>query len=291
MRLDWLEVFLTVADELHFGRTADRLGMSQPAVSRAVAALEASLGTQLLDRTSRQVALTPAGVAFERGARETTSALARATRAARAGVEGGLSSIRLGMMIGAAQPPVGRLVAELRLREPAALVTLVTVDERGLATALTSGEVDAVAAWQPSVPAGLYSRPLASVPLVVLLPEGHPLASRKVVRWADLADEEVLIPARERQPVVYDLYRTLASRAEVVPRIAMDVATTTDLLLMVASGAGIGHAPIPVELRWDGVVVRRHEPEIEARYVLAWAVRTAAVNALLQALDAVEPRL
>ncbi len=201
MRLDWLQVFLTLCEELHFARTASRLGMSQPAVSRAIASLERAVGVALVDRTSRQVVLTPAGEVFRRGAQQTSDALARAVRTARVGREGGLTTVRLGMMIGAAQPPVGRLVAEVRRREPAALLTLVTVDERELADALSQGAVDAAVAWEASVPAGLYTRPVASVPLRVLLPEGHPLARKAVLSWADLASQEVILPARDRQPV------------------------------------------------------------------------------------------
>jgi len=287
LRLDWLQVFLTLCEELHFARTATRLGMSQPAVSRAIASLEGAVGVALVDRTSRQVTLTPAGEVFRHGARQTADALERAMRTARIGEQGQLNELRLGMMIGAAQPPVGRLVAELRRREPAALVTLVTVDERELADTLSHGVVHAAVAWEASVPAGLYTRPVASVPLRVLLPEEHPLARRDVLTWADLARQEIILPARDRQPVLFDRYRTLNAEQGYVPRIAMDVATTTDLLLMVASGAGIGHAPVPLELSWSGVVVRPHEPPIVTRYVLAFSTRSPEVKILLKALEAV----
>jgi len=286
VRLDWLKVFLTLGEELHFARTASRLGMSQPAVSRAIASLESAVGVVLVDRTSRQVALTPAGEVFRRGARQTAEALERAIRTARVGEESALTDLRLGMMIGAAQPPVGNLVAEVRRREPAALLTLVTVDERDLADALSQGVVHAAVAWEASVPAGLYTRLVASVPLRVLLPEGHPLARREVVTWADLAHQPVILPARDRQPVLFDHYRAITRDHGYVPRIAMDVATTTDLLVMVASGAGIGHAPVPPELEWKGVVVRPHEPPIVTRYVLAFSTRSPAVRVLLDALEA-----
>ncbi|MEM6928602.1 MAG: LysR substrate-binding domain-containing protein, partial [Myxococcota bacterium] len=289
MRWKWMTVFLALCEELHFARTAARLGVSQPAVSRAIASLEAWLDVQLVDRSSRHVSLTPAGVVFERGARQTVERLEFAVREVRAGQLATVAEVRLGTMIGASQPPVGAAVAALRERHPVAKVTLVSVGEGELASALHDGEVDAVLAWEESVPSGLFSRLVAAVPLVVLVPEGHPLARQDVVTWADLASEEVILPTREAQPVVSDRYRQLAAEHGRVPRLAAHVSTATDLLMMVASGVGIGHAPLPDELGWRGVVARPHEPRIDIRYVVAWSTTSPAVTALLE--DDIAPLL
>lgn len=279
-----MTVFLALCEELHFARTAVRLGMSQPAVSRAIASLEAWLDVQLVDRSSRHVSLTPAGVVFERGARGTFDQLELAIREVRAGQQATVAQVRLGTMIGASQPAVGAAIAALRERHPAARVTLASIGESELASALHDDDVDAVLAWEESVPSGLFSRVVASVPLVVLVPEGHRLADHEVVTWAELATEEVILPTREAQPVVSDRYRQLAAEHGRAPRLAASVPTAADLLMMVAAGVGIGHAPLPEGLTWAGVVVRPHEPRFDIRYVVAWSTTTPAVTALLEAM-------
>ncbi len=111
MELRYLQAFTLLAEELHFGRAAKRLGVVQPAFSRTIKALEDEVGVPLVRRSSKAVALTPAGEAFlvpAHAALKRTDDAVRAARLRSASVTG---ELRLGMMIGAAQPAVGRLIA------------------------------------------------------------------------------------------------------------------------------------------------------------------------------------
>ncbi|MEM9455947.1 MAG: LysR substrate-binding domain-containing protein [Myxococcota bacterium] len=276
-----LRAFLALADERHFGRAAERLGVSQPAISRAVASLEKELGVTLVDRTSRSAVLTRAGLAFQRGAIATLETLDHAYASARAGHDGGVRRLRLGMTIGAAQPGCGRLLASFRRNNPNAFVSLVDVDERHLADALARQTIDAAIAWDACVPSGLHTQPVASAPMMILVPQGHPLARQASIGLHDLAPYEVVIPCRHRLPVVFERYRTMTQEAGFGVKLAVDVTSVEQMLAVVAAGAGLGHAPVNPDLRYPGVVVRPQEPGLSLDYVLVWSSRTAPLDALL----------
>jgi DNA-binding transcriptional LysR family regulator len=176
-----LRYFVAVAEERHFGRAADRLGMAQPPLSRAIRDLERQLGVQLLIRTTRQVTLTPAGEALLADARVALDAVAAAARRAR----------RSG------QQPVLRLV--LRADCDAGLLPKILdsydelpvellLDERGeQVPALHDGRADVALLSTPFDERGLDVEPLLTGPRVVALAATDPLAARSTVRLADLA--------------------------------------------------------------------------------------------------------
>src|ERR1700679_3099870 len=118
-----LRVFLALADELHFGRTAERLGISQPAVSESVRVLESRLGVKVFDRTSRRVRLTPAGE----------------------GLEGGFVLTTEG-------PALSRLIAAFQARYPACEVRLQEVETFDAYRALRRGDIDVLCNWLPPAP-------------------------------------------------------------------------------------------------------------------------------------------
>src|ERR1700761_6365933 len=191
LELRELRIFLVLADELHFGRTAERLGISQPGVSEAVRVLESRLGVKVFDRTSRRVRLTPAGEAL-RGdlvpalaaldqALAQTSELARTVR--------GL--LRGGFVLTADGPAFSQLTTEFQARYPACEVRLQEVVTFDAYRALRRGDIDVLCNWlavdEPGLTAGSafawFDRALAVAP-------GHRLATRPVVSVEDLADEE-----------------------------------------------------------------------------------------------------
>src|SRR5215468_2170515 len=153
-----LRIFLTLADELHFGRTAERLGISQPGVSEAVRILESRLGVKVFDRTSRRVRLTPAGEELKRGlapalaaldhALAETSQLSRAVR--------GL--LRVGFVLTTEGPALSRLTAAFQARYPACEVRLQEVETFDAYRALRRGDIDVLCNWlavdEPDLTAG-----------------------------------------------------------------------------------------------------------------------------------------
>jgi DNA-binding transcriptional LysR family regulator len=232
-----LRVFLALADELHFGRTAERLGISQPAVSESVRALESRLGVKVFDRTSRRVRLTPAGEELERGLAPALAAIDRAlagTSELSRTVQG---LLRVGFVLTTEGPALSRLIAAFQARYPACEVRLQEVETFDAYRALRRGDIDVVCNWlaadRPDLAAGAafahYRRALAVAPT-------HRLAGRPSVLVEDLADEETALLPRSVPPAVYDLLvppRTPSGRAI---RRTHPVATINEILSLVALG-------------------------------------------------------
>ncbi|MGJ3251390.1 MAG: LysR family transcriptional regulator [Elainellaceae cyanobacterium] len=281
MNLKTLNSFIVLAEELHFGRAASKCGISQPAMSRLLSDLEADVGAKLLDRTSREVSLTQAGRGFLESARKAVAYADMAVRAARAGAVDGIDRLTVGMGIGTAQPPVGQLIAKFKQAHPETRVTLCQLDERSIGSALADGEVDVAIAWDDSIPTGLYRQHLGTVPLSVLVQSGHPLETKEPMNLDDLADYPIILPARDRHPIIYDTYRRFTAEAGFEPTIAIDVSTMADTFAMVAAGVGVGHAPTVPGMTYPGVSILRRTPLFELNYELVWAHSLPAVEGLL----------
>ncbi len=281
MNVHQVRVFLTVADTLHFGQAAQQLGVTQPSISRVLSGLERQVGKELLDRTSRTIRLTPAGQAFLGPARLMVDHAGTALRAARSGVKGGIDKLRVGLMIGSAQPAVGKLIRRFKNLHPETLVSFHKADENTLGKQLTGDEIDIAVAWEASIPSGLYRKRLATVPMSFVLPTSHRLARKKAVALSDIGNEPIILPARESQPIIYQTYCKMVRRAGFEPVVSIDVLTIDELLAVVAAGAGIGNAPIVPGLRYPGVVLRPNLPAYMLSYELAWVDDRPVVRDLL----------
>ena len=282
MNLKTLNAFIVLAEELHFGRAAHKCGISQPAMSRLLSDLEAELGVKLLNRTSRDVSLTNAGRGFLESARKAVAYADMAVRAAKAGAVDGIDSLTVGMVIGTAQPWVGELIARFKQAHPETRVTLCQLDERSIGAALTDGEIDVAIAWEVSIPTGLNRQYLGTVPMAVLVQSGHELEAKETVSLADLAKYPIILPARDRQPIIYDTYLRATAEAGFEPVIAIDVSTMFHTLAMVAGGVGVGNAPVTPGLTYPGVSVLQQEPLFECNYELVWAHAVPSVESLLE---------
>jgi DNA-binding transcriptional LysR family regulator len=253
-----LRIFLMLADELHFGRTAERLGISQPGVSEAVRVLESRLGVKVFDRTSRRVRLTPAGEALKRGlvpalaaldqALAQTSDLSRAVR--------GL--LRVGFVLTTEGPALSRLIAAFQARYPACEVRLQEVETFDAYRALRQGDIDVLCNWlavdEPDLSAGTafahYQRALA-------VAATHRLAGRRTVSIEDLADEEVALLPPSTPPGVYDLLVPPCTPSGRPIRRTQPVQTINEILSLVARGR-IVHptsSTVPIFNRDDVILI------------------------------------
>jgi DNA-binding transcriptional LysR family regulator len=186
------EAFLAVAEELHFGRAADRLHVSQPRVSRLIAALERQVGGMLFERTSRRVTLTPLGAQFhaELGAAyaQLQAALDHARRAAREAA----GQLCIGFTTTTEGPALSRLIAVFEARHPECQVTLREVPVAGPYPALRTGEIDVLIHWlvvhEPDLTAGPA---IGHQDRVVAVALSHPLARQETVSVEDLAGQPV----------------------------------------------------------------------------------------------------
>ncbi len=203
-----LRYFLVVADELHFGRAAERLGIAQPPLSQRVKRLEAELGAKLFER-GRRVTLTEAGEVLRAEARDLLSRWDRMTTLVAKAERGELDGLRAGV------PPdlPGRVLAAILTRF-AAECPAVRLDLQELTTAeqarlLADRELDAGLLQLPVDVVGLDLGPVVDTPLGVVLPRDSPLARRAELTLADLAGEGLVHAPRAAAPGSYDaLLRT-----------------------------------------------------------------------------------
>ena len=181
-----LRPFVALADELHFGRAAERLHVSQPALSQQIARLERQLGVRLFDRTRTRVELTEAGAAMLPAARTAVEAADAAAEAARSHARGEAGELRLGLSPGAhyvAQP----LLAEFARRRPGVRVRARQDSSGALAEQVADGRLELALGFCTEPREGVVCAWLRDEPVVVAVAAGHWLAG--TVALADLADE------------------------------------------------------------------------------------------------------
>ena len=193
VELRHVRVFLTLADELHFGRTADRLHLTPSRVSQTLRELEHELGAHLVHRTSRRVELTPRGVAFLREVRPAYDDLAGALRRTTAAAKAMQGTLRLGLFSGPSGGP--RLLQVIRAfeeRHPGARVEVSQVSWDDPLAPLRAGEVDLMASWVPLEQPDLVVGPvLARHPRVLAVARHHSFAARERVSVEELAGERI----------------------------------------------------------------------------------------------------
>jgi DNA-binding transcriptional LysR family regulator len=186
MDLRLLRYFVAVAEELHFGRAAARLHMSQPPLSRAIKQLEADVGAALLDRSAAGVTLTPAGAVLLREAR---TLLDQADRVrVRVAVAAGAATITVGMLGDSTDRGATRLAAAYRRQHPSAEVRIRDTDLTDPTCGLRAGLVDVALTRGPFDETGLTVHELRADPVGAVLRADDPLAGRDRLKLADLAD-------------------------------------------------------------------------------------------------------
>lgn len=199
MEMQQLQVFLAVAEELHFGRAAEKLHLAQPPVSRTVRQLEHDLGVDLFIRSTRSVRLTAAGAALVPQAREILAAVQRARNTAIAADRGDAGMVTLAFSGASTHILVGMLARELGKEHPGIEVGLNSQAFALPALALVlRGEVDVSIGRWDFMPAGVQYRTIVKEHLVLAVPASHKLASQEAIHISELAGEPfVALPADE----------------------------------------------------------------------------------------------
>ena len=189
-----LEAFLAVAEELHFGRAAERLSVSAPWMSHTVRDLERALRVELLTRTTRSVQLTPAGQVFAGLASQVLTELSSAIKTAQSmgAPSRRTGALRLGYTIGAGLEIVVSLLRTYREREPEAGIETEEFDFSDPSAGLRDNRVNAAVVRPPLGLAGLVSVELATERMVASLPDNHPLAARESLSVADVLPEPIV---------------------------------------------------------------------------------------------------
>jgi DNA-binding transcriptional LysR family regulator len=237
--------FLAVADELHFGRAAQRLHMSQPPLSQAILQLERQLGARLLDRNARRVTLTETGRAFADECRKLLASAARARDVAQQAEAGMLGTLRLGVVTSALGEPLLSTLDAFRTARPRVELRVVEVDTPAGQQALLRHELD-VAVIRLSAPTrALTVQPWRRDHFVIALPQQHPLAADggQPVDLARFADEPWVWLHREASPDYHDQLMATCRRACFTPDARHYANSITTQLAMVACGLGVTLVP------------------------------------------------
>ena len=230
---------MVVAEELHFGRAAARLHIAQPSLSRAVRDLEAALGVQLLTRTKRRVELTDAGRTLRDDAPlalETVERCLARTRRVASGELGELSVAFLPSVTGVLIP---HLVAAFRAAHPDVHVQLAEMLDDPLIAGIAAGRIDVGIVRHAVEAGGLKFEPLIADPIHVVLPLGHPLASRKTLSFRDLRDEAFVLWPRTESSIGYDSVIAGCRRAGFTARVVQECSHPYTTLGLVAAGTGV----------------------------------------------------
>src|SRR6476659_7385539 len=214
-----LRYFLAVANELHFGRAAARLYISQPSLSNQIRALERTLGTDLFVRTSRQVELTPAGRALMEEAPLALAALDRAAERARLAGEGVAGTVRLAYSPMAGYETLGTILTAVEHDNPNLTVIASESFSAQIPGRVLAGELDAGLALFPEPMRGVRTELLRTEPLALLLGEDHPLAEVDPVPVGRLESEALLIFPRELAPTYYDRVIAACERCGFQPQV------------------------------------------------------------------------
>jgi DNA-binding transcriptional LysR family regulator len=240
MDLRELEAFVAVAEELHFGRAADRLHIAQPPLSNRITQFERELGLQLFVRTTRSVALTDAGIRLLTPARKTL-AQALATREVAASIASGEEGrVRIGFAGASSQRQLPLLAAAVRREYPG--IELVLRSQTYVYTAremLIAGELDLAFARLPISQPELTSRPVEIEQLLIALPADHRLCSLEDIAVEELVEEDFVSLPDDQGSMLQSTMFHLCMSAGFRPRIAQVAPDSSTVLALVAAGAGV----------------------------------------------------
>ncbi|MDX3070854.1 LysR family transcriptional regulator [Streptomyces sp. NPDC088354] len=234
-----LRIFVAVAEELHFGRAAERLGTAQPPVSRAVRGLEKELGTELFDRSRRRTALTAAGTVLLEEARELLAREDRLRAVARRAADGGPGTLRAGVPPGTTAAVISALLAACAADSPRLRVDLREATTGEQMRSLGSGGLDVGLVHRPVAGTGLRFGPETVFDLGVVLPRTSPRARQAQVALAELSGQDLLLFPRDDAPGWYDRLLESCRAAGFVPGEVRHASSPEFLLALVAAGHGV----------------------------------------------------
>jgi len=282
--LSQLRCFVAVAEELHFGRAAARLHMTQPPLSRQIKILEHALNAELFERTSRSVRITPAGRSFLPEAKRLLKLAESAALVAQSIASGKVGSIKLGFTGGSVQSFLPALLT--RCRAQLAGVDLI------LKEMVSGDQIDVGFLRPPVARVSLNSLPVVTEPLIAAIPKRHRLVRQKEIAIKDLDGEPFVMYAPFEARYFYDLLAGQFAKARILPRYVQHLSQIHSILVLV--GAGLGLALVPrsaAALHVEHVVLRpiRLSPARPVELHMAW--RRDDENPLLPGFLAIARRL
>lgn len=238
-----LKMFLVLTEELHFGRAAARLNMSQPPLSKHIQRMEEELGVRLFDRDQRNVRITPAGVEFARQANLLLAQASRAVRAVQQIERGEVGQIRIGFVAAAIFLKIDRLFQSIEQQVPGIDILWQEMSTSEQVEAVNLDRIDLGIAQRPQASDTMGSQVVATVPLVAALPETHALARETSIHLRQLEQDPFIMLPRAPAPGFHDLVIATCFNAGMTPMICHYARHLLSAISLVAMGRGVSLVP------------------------------------------------
>ncbi|HEY0799219.1 MAG TPA: LysR family transcriptional regulator [Steroidobacteraceae bacterium] len=235
--------FVVLAETLHFGRAAARLHVTQPPLSRMIAALESELGVKLLERGPRRVSLTRAGERFHADGKAILASIDRACKNARAAARGRPGELFVGFTSCAAFNVIPAYVRSYGSAFPGVDLKIREMLADDLMSSLVEGKIDAAIMFPPDQEIKMEMRTIYTEPLCVAMPTKHRLAGTSRVHITDLADERLVIPSRSGAPTLYDDIVGACRAGGFEPHALFETSLLQTILNLVAENVGVALVP------------------------------------------------
>lgn len=247
MEFTQLRSFLAVAELLHFSKAAERVHLSQPALSLQIRSLEEELGVKLFERSRQRTSLTAAGLVYCEEVRKVLSQMELAVARVRQAAQGKLGRLRIGFISTAAANIVPQLIAEFRKTHPDVeleLLHALTADQIAM---LKRGVIDIGFFRVPtSEDNDIKTIIIHQEPFKLFLPISHPLAGKRELSLKDLDNEDFLVYARKNAPGFHDFLLQLLKDAGATPTMINEATDMYTLVSLVSAGVGLAVAPASV---------------------------------------------
>lgn len=244
MELRQLRYFIAVAEELHFGRAAERCHIAQPPLSQQIKRLEEELGVTLLERTSRKVSLTEEGRGFLAVARETLSTLENGIEKMRMMAEGLIGKLRIGFLSSGLHTDFLKGVTEFRKQYPGIQLDIREMQSSDQNLAIRAGDLDVgLSHYCYANHYHLDAKTFLADRYFLAVHEEHPLAQKGHAGYADIDKEPFIMFSRQHYPEAYDRAIGRYHKFGVMPRIVQEAKTHQTKLTLIAAGMGIGFVP------------------------------------------------
>jgi DNA-binding transcriptional LysR family regulator len=256
MELRHLRYFVAVAEERHFTRAAERLGIGQPPLSQQIQQLERELGARLFRRLSRGVELTEVGQVFLGDARATLAAAEQALINARRAARGEFGTLHIGFTVSASfHPFLPQVILQFRESHPEITLTLREGNSSEMLADVRDGRLDLALVRPPSRQfEQLEIEPLFDEDMLIVLSERHPLSTRASLTLAELAGEDFVLYARQTGPGVFDAIVAACRAAGFSPNVTQEAPQMSSTINLVAAGLGVSIVPAAIRsFRAQGV--------------------------------------
>ncbi|WP_227747207.1 LysR family transcriptional regulator [Paraburkholderia franconis] len=259
MRIDvhHIRAFLAVADALQFRVAAERLHITQPALSRIIKALEEAVGASLLTRTTRSVQLTNAGRVFAEHCNLALAHLDQAVTLARRAEAGNIGHLRIAYMDFAINGALPSIIEEFSKKFPLISIDLVHMPSTTQKEAILNSTIDIGFMIGPFSAQNVESMPFGREKMVVLLPVGHPLTKKNALRLSELAHEPFVLGTHQSWEAFRNHFFSMCHRSGFSPDIAQEASTSDGIFGLVAANTGISIYPECVRnIHRSGLVIR-----------------------------------